>query len=83
MAQHDHFQSGVNLILKATELAFNKGILFAKSIEFLLDIGAALIIAVAQRSADNQHLRQLIIQIVDGASSFDDSLTPENDRAGP
>ena len=76
MAQHDHFQDGVNLILKATELAFNRGILFAKSIEFLLDIGAALIIAVAQRSADNQHLRQLIIQIVDGASSFDDSLTP-------
>lgn len=76
MAQRDHFQEGVNLILKTTELTFSKGILFAKSIEFLLDIGAALIIAVVQRSADNQHLRQLIIQIVDGASSFDDSLTP-------
>ena len=75
MAQQDHFHDGVNLACKSIRLAYNKGILITKSIECLLDIGATLIIAVAQRSADNQHLRQLIIQILDEAPLSDDNLT--------
>ena len=75
MAQHDHFHDGVNLACKSIKLAYDKGILITKSIECLLDIGATLILAVAQRSADNQHLRQLIIQILDEAPLSDDNLT--------
>ena len=75
MAQHDHFHDGVNLACKSIKLAYDKGILITKSIECLLDIGATLIVAVAQRSADNQHLRQLIIQILDEAPLSDDNLT--------
>lgn len=75
MAQHDHFHDGVNLACKSIRSAYNRGILITKSIECLLGIGATLIIAVAQRSADNQHLCQLIIKLLDEAPLFDDNLT--------
>jgi len=69
-------KDGVNLALEATELAWKKGVLATKSVDCLLDIGIALIVSLAQRPADNQHLIQFILRLLKGFTPFINSLLP-------
>lgn len=76
MVEHASLADGLDLALRTTETAVVKGVLATKSINCLLDIGAVLLMTVAQRPADNKDPRRLIIRLLKGLAPLTEHLSP-------